>query len=302
MAISFEPSLAGSTQRQGGFFYVQCSQFVANRAVAVFVGLPRPFCRNRGCRSRRCCPPSGSNGCLPSTAICSAERVYSTATVVWSFLGQVLRDGKEASCQAAVARIVVHQQQTGGAVPTSDTGDYCRARAKLSEDALARVDRRSGWRSRAASEVRLALERPARQARRRLHVHHARHAGEPSRVSATHRAKTGLGLSHRPCRGDSFAGHGLHVAIWRWALTPARKPAKPPCCAACWNPLSEGDLLVLDRYYCSFLMIALLVRTQDRRLHAVAPAPASRLSQRPAARARRSSDRLDQAVAAGVDG
>ena len=61
-------------------------------------------------------------------AICLAGKVYSTAIMVWSFLGQVLRDGKESSCQAAVARIVVHQQQTGGAVPTSDTGDYCRAR------------------------------------------------------------------------------------------------------------------------------------------------------------------------------
>ena len=33
-------------------------------------------------------------------------RIYCTAVMVWSFLGQVLRDGKEASCQAAVARVV----------------------------------------------------------------------------------------------------------------------------------------------------------------------------------------------------
>jgi len=35
--------------------------------------------------------------------------VYSTPVVLWAFLGQVLRDGKEASCQAAVADIIVHQ-------------------------------------------------------------------------------------------------------------------------------------------------------------------------------------------------
>ena len=29
-----------------------------------------------------------------------------TVVMVWSFLGQVLRDGKEASCQAAVARVI----------------------------------------------------------------------------------------------------------------------------------------------------------------------------------------------------
>jgi hypothetical protein len=39
--------------------------------------------------------------------------VYSTPVMVWSFLGQALRDGKEASCQAAVARLAVHQQQCG---------------------------------------------------------------------------------------------------------------------------------------------------------------------------------------------
>ena len=66
-------------------------------------------------------------------------RIYSTAVVLWSFLGQVLRDGKEASCQAAVARIVAFQELQGAPVPTSDTGDYCRARNKLSEAALREV-------------------------------------------------------------------------------------------------------------------------------------------------------------------
>ena len=88
---------------------------------------------------------------LPFACVLSAERVegvfakcgnlfggsvFSTHLVLWSFLGQVLRDGKEASCQSAVAHIVSHQQLSGGAIPTADTGDYCRARAKLSEDAL----------------------------------------------------------------------------------------------------------------------------------------------------------------------
>ena len=57
---------------------------------------------------------------LPFAHVLSAERIemifakhgelfglgaiYSTAVMVWSFLGQVLRDGKEASCRSAVAR------------------------------------------------------------------------------------------------------------------------------------------------------------------------------------------------------
>jgi hypothetical protein len=89
---------------------------------------------------------------LPFAGVLSAERIermfaqhgnlfgvgaiYSTAVMVWSFLGQVLRDGKEASCQSAVARIVTYCDQQGMAAPTADTGDYCKARAKLSEAAL----------------------------------------------------------------------------------------------------------------------------------------------------------------------
>ena len=93
-----------------------------------------------------------ASAALPFASILSAERVervfakheglfgtgaiYSTAMMVWSFLGQVLRDGKEASCQAAVARVVSYCEHEQIAPPTNDTGDYCRARAKLSEAAL----------------------------------------------------------------------------------------------------------------------------------------------------------------------
>jgi putative transposase len=49
--------------------------------------------------------------------------VYSTAIMVWSFLSQVLRDGKEASCQSAVARVVSHRALAGLDAPTQDTGD-----------------------------------------------------------------------------------------------------------------------------------------------------------------------------------
>ena len=89
---------------------------------------------------------------LPFAEVLSAERIervfakhgnlfgvgaiYSTALMVWSFVGQVLRDGKEASCQSAVARVVSYCQQQRTDRPTADTGDYCKARAKLSAAAL----------------------------------------------------------------------------------------------------------------------------------------------------------------------
>ena len=85
-------------------------------------------------------PASGSNGFqrivdaflsqpgLPLASVLSADRIkrvferhrnlfggsiYTTAVMVWSFLGQVLRDGKEASCQSAVARVVTYYLTAG---------------------------------------------------------------------------------------------------------------------------------------------------------------------------------------------
>lgn len=64
------------------------------------------------------------------------EELFSTQLVLWAFLAQVLRGGKGGACAAAVADIATYLQQAGGPAPSGDTGDYCRARAKLDLGAL----------------------------------------------------------------------------------------------------------------------------------------------------------------------
>ena len=64
------------------------------------------------------------------------NRIYNTAIVLWAFLGQVLRYRKAASCQSAVASLISFCVQTRLDAPTEDTGDYCQARARLSEPAI----------------------------------------------------------------------------------------------------------------------------------------------------------------------
>jgi putative transposase len=78
--------------------------------------------------------------------------IYCTATVLWAFLGQVLRDGKMAACQAAVAQIIAHRKLLGLSVPTEYTGDYCRARAKLDEQALRELTQAVGENAEAESD------------------------------------------------------------------------------------------------------------------------------------------------------
>jgi hypothetical protein len=183
--------------------------------------------------------------------------VYTTAVMAWSFLSQVLRDGKEASCQAAVARVVAHQQQTGGATPTSDTGDYCRARAKLSEPALralaveigSEVEQQSEatwlWKGRHAKLVDgftfTMPDTPANQ------------AAYPQQTAQ----QPGVGFPiARACAIVSLAT----ACILDLAVGPysGKETGETALLRSLLGSFAEGDLLVADRYYCSFLMIALL--------------------------------------------
>ena len=67
---------------------------------------------------------------------CLFGGVFHSAIVTWAFHCQVMRDGKDATCQAAVARISNFLIQIGRNAPHANTGDYCYARAKLKPSAI----------------------------------------------------------------------------------------------------------------------------------------------------------------------
>ena len=211
---------------------------------------------------------------LPFAGLLSAERIervftkhgnlfgrgtiYSTAMMVWSFLSQVLRDGKEAACQAAVARVVVHQLAVGGAIPTSDTGDDCRARAKLSEAALrdltieiaaeveSHADEKWLWKGKHAKLVDgftfTMPDTPANQA-------------EYPQSSSQ---KVGIGFPiARACAIVSLAtACVLSVQIGPYS---GKQTGETALLRQQLELFEEGDIVVADRYYCSFLMLALLL-------------------------------------------
>jgi hypothetical protein len=212
---------------------------------------------------------------LPFAEILSAERiqrifakhgclfglhgVYTAAIMVWSFLSQVLRDGKEASCQSAVARVVSYSKQAGLPVPTQDTGDYCRARAKLLEGALQELS------CEVAEELQQAADKswlwkgelhpklidgftftmpdtPKNQARYPHPKTQKPGVGLPiARAVAIVSLATAcvMDLAMGPYKGKETGESALlRSMLWR---------------------LAAGDIAVMDRYYCSFMMIALLL-------------------------------------------
>ena len=211
---------------------------------------------------------------LPFANVLSAERIarvfakhgnlfgthgiYNVAIVIWSFLSQVLRDGKEASCQAAVARIVSHCQQQELPSPTQDTGDYCRARAKLSEAALhdlscevaeemeQSADASWLWKGKLHPKLIDGFtftmpDTPKNQAKYPQHTAQKPGLGLPiARAVAILSLATAcvMDLTMGPYQGKETG----ELALLRSML----------------QSLAAGDIAVLDRYFCSFMMIALL--------------------------------------------
>ena len=99
------------------------------------------------------------------------DAVYTPAITLWTFLSQVLCPDK--SCRAAVARVVVLYAVLGRSC-SSNTGDYCRTRAKISEMILRRLAIDTGRRFQAPGAMRLALERQEEGPPHRRHnAHHA---------------------------------------------------------------------------------------------------------------------------------
>jgi putative transposase len=210
---------------------------------------------------------------LPFAGVLSAERVeriftkhgnlfggngiYSTAVVVWAFLGQVLRDGKEAACQMAVANIVTYRLMLGEAVPTSDTGDYCRARAKLSEAALRDT----------ACEVAAEVEDRADAAWLWKGLHAKLIDGFTFTMPDTPENQ-----AEYPSPKSQKKGVGLPIAratailslattcLMDLAVGPysGKETGETALLRKVLGSFNSGDLAVMDRYFCSFMMLALL--------------------------------------------
>lgn len=210
---------------------------------------------------------------LPFANVLSAERiqrmfakhgnlfggtVYSTALIVWSFLGQVLRDGKEASCQSAVARIAAYCREQGTAAPTPDTGDYCKARAKLSEAALRDLTR----------EVAAEVQEQADASWLWLGLHAKLVDGLTFTMPDTEKNQ-----AEYPSPKTQKKGVGLPIARAAVILSLAtacamdlavgpysgKETGETALLRALLDSFVAGDVAVMDRYYCSFMMIALLL-------------------------------------------
>ena len=211
---------------------------------------------------------------LPFSEVLSADRVerifakhdnwfgmstiYSTVVTLWAFLGQVLQDEKTASCQFAVASVVTYQELVGRPAPSPDTGDYCRARAKLSEEALHDL----------TVEVAEELEQQADLD----WLWHGRHAKLVDGFTFT-MPDTSDNQREYPQQASQKEGIGFPIAracvilslatacAMNMAIGPyaGKETGETALLRGLLDSLQSGDVVVADRFYCSFMMIALLL-------------------------------------------
>ena len=185
--------------------------------------------------------------------------IFSTQIVLWAFLAQVLRGGKGAACAAAVADIATYLQQTGGRVPSGDTGDYCRARSKLDLAALHGL----------TAQVAQQLEEGADPS----WLWHGLHAKlidgftftmpdtlenqEEFPQQRNQRPGAGFPIA-RACAVLSLgtaAIHDLNIGPYE-----GKETGESALLRGILDCLKEGDVAVFDRCFCSFMMLAILRR------------------------------------------
>ena len=194
------------------------------------------------------------------------DAVFTPAVTLWAFLSQVLFKDEHRSCVAAVARVAVLRTALLCGPCSSNTGAFCRARGKLSEKVIRQLTVRVGegcedalgaellWHGR---HVRLVdgttvsmPDTPENQEAYPQNVQQKEGLGFPiARVVMLLSLATGMvtDMAMGPYAGKETG----ELALLRSLLGR-------------FNP---GDVLLADRYYCSYFMIALL---QERGIDLVA--------------------------------
>lgn len=181
--------------------------------------------------------------------------VYSTALVLWAFVSQAI--AKDQTCLAAVARIAAALVAAGKEPCSAATGGYCKARQKLSDKFLRRLTIAVGEGVEAQ-----APETWRWHGRRTLLVDGSTCTGPdtPANQKAYPQPR-----SQKPGLGFPILRLVILLTLATATLVGAaygpyhgKETGETALLRELFEQLRDGDLVVADRYYCSYWMLALL--------------------------------------------
>ena len=186
----------------------------------------------------------------------SATAIFTPLLTLWAFLGQLLHS--DHSCRAAVLRVVVLCAALSRPSPASDTAAYCRARSRLPSAALRRL----------ATHLGRQLEDRALadwlwQGR---HVHlldgsTSQVPDSPANQQAFPPRRRRRGISYPLVRWvclvslATAAVQDFNYGPYRGKQTGELALSRPLLAT-----LRAGDVLLADRYFCTWFTLALCLR------------------------------------------
>jgi Transposase DDE domain len=191
------------------------------------------------------------------------DRLYTPARTLWVFLSQILDE--DHSCRQAVARFLAWLVARGRPACSENTGAYCQARQRLPEDALLRLLRHTG---RTLEEDSPKDWRWHKRRARLVDGTTTSMPDTPHNQKAFPQPRT-----QKPGLGFPIARllviFSLSVGtVLEGVLNPykGKQTGETAMLRAVLDRLEPGDLLVGDRYYANYWLIAL---AQQRRLDVV---------------------------------
>ena len=184
--------------------------------------------------------------------------IYTTAVTLWAFLSQVLHAKEQRSCAAAVARVVVLCVALGREPCSDDTGAYCRARARLPLELIQRATYHVA--DQAETQVPEAWLWNGR------HVHLLDGTTVSTPDTPTLQAKFPQPTSQKPGLGFPIIRMVVLLSlatamVGGMAMGPyaGKETGETALFRQLLDRLKPGAVVLADRYFCSYFMIALLM-------------------------------------------
>ena len=183
--------------------------------------------------------------------------VYTPVVTLWAFLSQMLFTGEQRSCTAAVARVAAAEALRGREVSDTNTGAYCRARCRLPETVPQRLALEM------ARDCETQLPDEWRWKGRRTFLVDGSTLSMPD---------TSANQSEYPQPSSQVEGLGFPIMrvvtlislatamVSGFAMGPysGKETGETALLRQLFDLLKAGDLVVADRYYGGWFMIALL--------------------------------------------
>jgi putative transposase len=188
---------------------------------------------------------------------CGEDDLWNTGLTLWAFIGQVLQDGKQRSCNAAVTNATRYMIERGMTPPGPDSGEYCRARLKLDFNVLRKLV------CHIANKMSTSIPAQWLWLGKNVKLVDGFTFSMPDTAKNQREfpqprtQKKGVGFPiARACAVLSLANACIHdVAIGPYI---GKKTGETALLRRILDRFESGDVMLADRYFCSFFMLAIL--------------------------------------------